>query len=196
MIGASPTDEFSATCTSCRYPPGSSRYRVAVKRTLCIAVTLLCLGLVAAIGGPGGVAGAAPTTTTSTPNRSTPLGWLTIEARPANARLNRDQAEILADTHASTKSTAKADLARLASACRSMLRDAKRAEHLPNAPTAQLRALWHTMATATATYASDCLALTRSQTKASLATWDTSLHSMNQASGALNTLVQQIRTAG
>ncbi len=166
-----------------------------------LAAVLLGVAVPAVGIGPTASAGATTTSTTAatpvapstTAAPGAALAWLTTEARPANGRLNRDQVTIVSITRTGGEATAGVFFSELHTACRSMLVDARRAARLPKAPTAALQKDWQAMARATATYASDCLTLTRTRTSASFTRWNASLHPMNLASATLNTLVQQIR---
>ena len=140
---------------------------------------------------------ASPSTSTAAPKAdavTTPLAWLVAEAKPTNRRLNQDQAEVLAASRSTNGVGASTFFAHLASACTAMLDDARRAQGLPKAPSATLAAAWHGMATATATYASDCLTVTRTHSSASLTTWNTSLKTMDTANAALNSVVSAVRS--
>ena len=140
---------------------------------------------------------ATPSTSTTAAEAvavTTPLAWLVAEAKPTNKRLNQDQAEILVASRSAKEASAGTFFAHLASACTAMLRDARRARGLPKAPSATLSAAWYSMATATETYASDCLTLTRTHSNASLTTWNTSLKTMDTANAALNSVVSAIRS--
>ena len=145
-----------------------------------------------------GSSAAAPTTTPAPKPASvaTPLAWLTNEAKPANKRLNQDQAAVLAASQTNAKISTGTFFAHLASACTAMLGHARQARRLPKAPSPTLASAWQSMATATANYASDCLAVTRTHSTASLDAWNASLTSMNTANVALNSVVTAIRSAG
>jgi hypothetical protein len=134
-----------------------------------------------------------PAVLASTKAPTTPLGWLVAEAKPFNGKLNRDQEAVLVASRSTGEVTAGQYYAHLASSCTAMLRDARHASHLPTAPSTSLQSAWHAMTTATETYASDCLALTRSRNSASFTRWNKSLEAMDTASAALNTVVAQVR---
>jgi hypothetical protein len=145
----------------------------------------------------------APSASTSTsistakaPAIATPLAWLEAEGKPANKLLNGDQVAVLKASRASTAIGASTFFDHLTSACSAMLHDAHHARNLPGPPSAQLAAAWRTMAATTATYASDCLTVTRTRSSSSLTTWNNSLQAMDTANGSLNSVVAAIRGGG
>lgn len=162
-------------------------------RTLIVAGAVV-LGGLTALGCSSSTATPPSTTPTTSVAATTPLGWLVSEAKPANKRLNQDQATVLVASRSTSETAVGPFFAHLATACSAMLGDARRSENLPSAPSASLDSAWRAMARATATYASDCLTLTRTHANASLTSWNDSLRSMNAANGALNTVVAAIRS--
>jgi hypothetical protein len=148
------------------------------------------LGCTSSAAGPASSASASvkPATTPSTP-----LAWVEAEARPANKSLNQDQAAVINASRSGAESDPSTFFTHLASACTTMLADAHRAEHLPKAPSAALASAWQAMAAATATYASNCLALTRTRTDAAYTTFNSSISPMDAANAALNSEVSAIR---
>lgn len=135
-------------------------------------------------------------TSASAPKASaiaTPLAWLVAEGKPANKLLNQDQVAVLKASRAGTAIGARTFFAHLASACTAMLHDAHHARNLPAPPSTPLATAWRTMASTAATYATDCLAVTRTRSNASVTTWNNSLKVMDTANGALNSVVATIR---
>lgn len=184
------------------------RYRVGVKRTSALAILAALFGL--AVVGCGGGSSAPPPSSKPPPRSTATAGsvtvatsagsftgsataWLTSEAGPWNARLNRDQ-EAIDAASSSTKSVSVATyFARLKQACTALAKDAGGAEGLPTAPSAQLDQAWKAMAAQTKAYADDCLTLARTHANTDLTAWQDSLKLMNTANASLNTVVDAVR---
>jgi hypothetical protein len=123
------------------------------------------------------------------------LSWLSTKARPWNKKLNDDQRAVLVDSAATNKTDPTAFFTRLKSACTELGHDARGAGQVQKAPTESLASAWKEMTDRTATYADDCLALTRTRSNADFTRWNTSLRSLNLANAALNTIVASVRSA-
>ena len=136
----------------------------------------------------------APSTVSSAPYAGTALSWLSTKARPWNKTLNDDQAVVVTASRATAEGDSGTYFARLAAACTRLHGDALEAEHVQTAPAPALASVWHSMTVHTGTYASDCLALTRTHSSASLTRWDQSLNAMNTANAALNAAVAAVRS--
>jgi hypothetical protein len=140
----------------------------------------------------------ATSTTSTAPKAFTgsALDWLTTEARPTNKALNDDQAAVLQATKSGGGETSPAVFfTHLAKACRQFEDDAKKARALPTAPSTALESVWQQMAKATVDYATSCLTLTRTDSKADLTRWNATLKTMDSANAALNTEVAKVRAA-
>ncbi len=138
---------------------------------------------------------AAPTpTTTSTPSSAgTPLVWVTAYVRTWNQKLNQDQDAVDVASAEASETGASTFFSRLEGTCTQLLHDATRAQRLPPAPSAPLDRAWRTMTTATATYASECLTLVRTQSNADFVRWQAGLTTLDAANASLNAAVDAVR---
>ncbi len=164
---------------------GGSRRARAWRRTLQrpVALSLLGVGLLAAACG-----GTAATPTTE-------YHWITTTALSVNHGLNTDQVTVLDDSKPSTNEAAGTFFARLGSACTALKTTAVNAQGAQQPPSAQLDSAWDAMLQATVNYASDCITLSRSHSTSDLEQWNSSLKTMDEANGRLNTVVGKIRSA-
>jgi hypothetical protein len=173
-------------------PGRPDRYRVGVTKAWYVIGALLFGGLMAM--GCGSSISATPTSSTA-PKAFTgsALDWLTAEARPANKALNTDQITVLQATKSGSETSPSAFFSHLAAACRQFKADAQKARALPPAPTVELESAWQTMAITSEDYATSCLTLTRTGSKADLSRWNSTLQAMNSANATLNTEVAKVR---
>ncbi len=123
------------------------------------------------------------------------LSWLSTRARPWNKKLNDDQREVLVGSAATNKTDPTAFFTRLKSACTELAHAARGAGQVQKAPTESLAAAWKEMTDRTATYADDCVALTRTRSNADFTRWNASLQSLNTANATLNSAVASVRNA-
>jgi hypothetical protein len=162
-----------------------------VKRVWTIVAGLVMGGATAM--GCGG--SPAATTTTSAPAYTgSALSWLSAKARPLNKKLNDDQVVVDAASADINETDPATYFGRLASGCTRLADDARQAGEVQAAPTASLGAAWQHMVARTETYASDCLTLTRTHSTAALNRWNQGLTAMNSANGALNAVVNAVRS--
>ena len=138
---------------------------------------------------------AATATTNATAYAGSALSWLSAKARLINRKLNDDQAVVDAASAATSEIDPTTYFDRLASACTRLADDARQAREVQTAPTASLAVAWHHMAASTKTYATDCLHLTQTRSNAALTQWNQGLKAMNSANGALNTVVNAVRSS-
>ncbi len=158
------------------------------------AIGLVIAGLIL-VGCSSSPSTTQKTTTTSSVSGGTTsaIAWLTTKAEPWNHILNADQGGIDAASKTTSGVSGATYFSRLRSACTKMFDDASKAGDISTSPSSELDEAWRAMAAQTKAYASRCLTLTRTHSNADLAAWNSSLNSMNSASGLFNSAVATVR---